>query len=300
MQGEHDEDEELEDEFEDEESEETDDFEDEWPDGEEWAAEEEEDDEEFEEDDDDEFAPAELTRTLRFGLFAMAPLLTVYELALALGDAPRRVVSESLLVSPFAAIAGLSGVDTAIARRVVVGLALAVALFDSWRHVEAAGRRAMRVAAEGAIAALLLVPILRLVARTQVRVTAPSSADMGLADAAAAMGGAAYDELLFRILLLSVAFVGLRRLLGATGMRERPAATIGAAGAAIVAAIAYAAAPLEPIAAFAGAPGEAFDAGVFAWRVVAGLYLAGLLVLRGVGVAAWAHALHHLVTFLRT
>ncbi len=263
-------------------------LEDEWPD-EEWV------DEEEPEPGEDDLAPAELTRTLRFGLFAMAPLLLIYELAVSLGDGVHRAVSESLLILPFAALAGG---DAALARRVVVGLALALALFDSWRHVEAAGRRAVRVAVEGALAALLLIPLLDLVAR-RVPVSAPHGAELGLADAAAAMGGAAYDELLFRILLLSVAFVGLRALLGVAGVRGRLASLLAAGGAALVAAAAQAMTPLEPVAAFVGAAGEPFDAGVFAWRVVAGVYLAALLLMRGVGVAAWAHALHHLVTILR-
>ena len=263
-------------------------LEDEWPD-EEW---EDEDEDELEED---EPAPAELTRTRRFGLFAMAPLLVIYELALSFGDGTHRAVSESLLTLPFAAIAGG---DAALARRVVVGLALVVALHDSLRHVEAAGRRAVRVAVEGALAALLLIPLLDLVAR-RVPVSAPHGSELGVADAAAAMGGAAYDELLFRILLLSAAFVGLRALLGVAGVRGRLASVLGAAGAAVVAAAAQAATPLEPVAAFVGAAGESFDASVFAWRVVAGVYLAALLLMRGVGVAAWAHALHHLVTLLR-
>ena len=199
-------------------------LEDEWPD-EEW---EDEDEGELEED---EPAPAELTRTLRFGLFAMAPLLVTYELALSLGDGAHRAVSESLLTLPFAAIAGG---DAALARRVVVGLALVVALHDSLRHVEAAGRRAVRVAVEGALAALLLIPLLDLIAR-RVPVSAPHGAELGVADAAAAMGGAAYDELLFRILLLSAAFVGLRALLGVAGVRGRLASVLGAAGAALVA-----------------------------------------------------------------
>ncbi|MEE2941398.1 MAG: hypothetical protein VX460_13505 [Planctomycetota bacterium] len=265
-------------------------LEDEWPD-EDWEDEGEEE-EPLEEED---LGPADPKRSLRFALFAMAPLLVIYELALSLGDGVHRAVSESLLMLPFAAIAGG---DAALARRVVVGLALAVALYDSWRHVEAAGRRAVRVAVEGALAALLLIPLLDLVAR-RVPVAAPHGVDLGLAEAGAARGGAADDVLLVRVLLLSVAFVGLRKLLGAAGVRGRLASLLGAGGAALVAAGAQAATPLEPVAAFVREAGESFDASVFAWRVVAGLYLAALVLMRGVGVAAWAHALHHLVTLLR-
>ena len=254
-------------------------LEDEWPD----------------EDEENDPGPAGLTRTLRFGLLSMAPLLVAYELALALGDGVRRAISESFLTLPFAAI---TGGDAAIARRAVVGLALAMSVHHSWRHVGAPGRRSIRVAVEGALAALLLFPLLDLVAR-HVPVSAPEGVDPGLVDAAAAMGGAAYDELLFRVLVLFVAFAGLKALLGLARVRGRLASVLGGAGAALIAAAAQAATPLEPVAALVGAAGESFEASVFAWRVVAGVYLSALLLMRGVGVAAWAHALHHLVTLLR-
>ena len=263
-------------------------LEDEWPD-EEWADEEEP---ELEEDDP---GSARLTRSLRFGLLSMTPLLVIYELALALGDGVHRAISESFLTLPFAAIAGG---DAASARRTVVGLALVMSLHHAWRHMDAPARRAVRVAVEGAMAALLLIPLLDLVAR-RVPVSAPEGVEFGLADAAAAMGGAAYDELLFRVLVLFVALLALKALLVLARVRGRVASFLGVAGAALVAAAAQAAAPLEPVAAFVGAAGESFEASVFAWRVVAGVYLSALLLMRGVGVAAWAHAIHHLVTLLR-
>lgn len=267
-------------------------LEDEWPD-EEWADEgEDEEEPEFDEDDP---GSARLTRTLRFGLLSMMPLLVAYEFALALGDGVHRAVSESFLTLPFAAIAGG---DAAVARRTVVGLALLMSLHHAWRHVDAPGRRAVRVAVEGALAALLLIPLLDLVAR-RVPVSAPEGSELGLVDAVAAMGGAAYDELLFRVLVLFVAFMVLKGVLGLVRVRGRLASVLGGAGAALVAAAAQAAAPLEAVAAFVGAAGESFEASVFAWRVVAGVYLSALLLMRGVGVAAWAHALHHLVTLLR-
>lgn len=267
---------------------------------EDWEEDPEEDDGDEEDDegwDEDELAPPEVTRTLRFGLFAMAPLFLLYELSLRAGDGAR-AVSESLLTLPFAP---LTGGQEDVARWALVGGALAVSAFFSWRHVEEAGRRVLRVAFEGALAAVFLLPLFQLVERTRVEVVAPASAagERGAAEVGVALGGAAYDELLFRILLLSLAFVAVRGLLRATGMSDAPAGVLAAIGGAALAALAFAAAPLAPFADWVGVAGEAFHGGVFAWRVVAGLFLALLLVWRGVGVAAWAHALHHLLTHLR-
>lgn len=92
------------------------------------------------------------------------------------------------------------------------------------------------------------------------------------------LGAGIYEELLFRVLLVSA--------LLALGMRlgwRRPVAVGVAVGlsALIFSAFHY-----------VGPLGDQFTAASFAFRAIAGLVLSGLYVARGFGITAWTHALY--------
>jgi hypothetical protein len=93
------------------------------------------------------------------------------------------------------------------------------------------------------------------------------------------LGAGIYEELLFRVLLVSGLMLLARRGLG----WSRRAAGIFAvvAGALIFSAFHY-----------VGTYGDRFALGSFAFRAVAGLLFSGLYVLRGFGITAWTHALY--------
>lgn len=242
--------------------------------------------------DDAEFAPPELSRTLRFGVLSMAPLFLLYELSVASGGAGRRAAAEAFLVLP---LEPLARGDVTPIRRAAVAVGLLLALLLSWRRLDRLGARVLRVVVEGALGALLLGPLLTFT--TGAGGTGPwagGDAGRSFPSVGLAMGGAAYEELLFRIMLLALAFVLLRVGLRATGMRDRPAGFAAASAAAVLSAVAFAACHLEWVTRVLGPGGEAFHGGVFLWRSVAGLYLAFLVLWRGVGVAAWAHAFYNL------
>jgi hypothetical protein len=59
-------------------------------------------------------------------------------------------------------------------------------------------------------------------------------------------------------------------------------------------ALAFALFHLDAVQAHLGAVGEPYHRGLFLWRVSAGLVLGGLFRWRGLGVAAWAHAVFNL------
>lgn len=90
------------------------------------------------------------------------------------------------------------------------------------------------------------------------------------------VGAGIYEELLFRLLLFS-AVIGVLRLVEAPA----PAAVIVAT---LASALSFA------VAHHVGPYGEAFDAYVFLFRSLAGLYFTLLFLLRGFGVAVGAHA----------
>jgi len=92
------------------------------------------------------------------------------------------------------------------------------------------------------------------------------------------LGAGIYEELLFRVLLVS-ALVGAARAL----MWPKPAAiALAVVGSALVFSAFHYVGPL----------GDQFTVASLAFRTVAGLMLSGLYVARGFGVTAWTHALY--------
>jgi membrane protease YdiL (CAAX protease family) len=92
------------------------------------------------------------------------------------------------------------------------------------------------------------------------------------------LGAGIYEELLFRVLLVSgLLALGLR-----LGWRRSRAV----AAAVVVAALIFSAFH------YIGPMGDDFAVPSFTFRAIAGLVLSGLYVTRGFGIAAWTHALY--------
>jgi len=104
-------------------------------------------------------------------------------------------------------------------------------------------------------------------------------------------GGAAYEEITFRIGLLSLTFLGVTSILAFFGAPERGARHAARVVAVLVSSLAFAAFHLAAFNAWLGVGGEPFIPAVFAWRSLAGVQLAVLFLWRGPGVAAWTHGL---------
>jgi len=261
------------------------------------------DDEGWEDDgEDDDYAPRKVTRTLCFGLVAMAPLFLVYEVNLALaGEGSARSVAEAVLSLP---LRPLGPEVFPVARRAALAVAIAAALVVSVRREPHLLGRIGRVLVEGAVFALLLGPLLGVIAagtEPYVGDAAPGELETGgasLARIARASGSAAFEEVLFRVLLLSLAYVASRGLLRRSRVPERAVVPVAALGATLLSALAFAAFHLEGVVAWVGEGGEPFDLATFTWRATAGILLTGIVFWRGVGVGAWAHALFNVVLIL--
>lgn len=93
------------------------------------------------------------------------------------------------------------------------------------------------------------------------------------------LGAGLYEELLFRVLLVTGIAAGVRALLGASTVSAGVIASI--AGALLFSAFHY-----------VGAYGDPFTVESFTFRAVAGLAFSGLYLLRGFGITAWTHALY--------
>jgi hypothetical protein len=298
-----------------EEESEYDEYEDEeWEEGDEWEEDEDQwddDDEEegvdwseaWDEDGDGEISAREFSTTVSFGVLSMLPLLLGYEWALgqaASGLESTRSIAEAILSTPLRPL----GTDSAtLVRR---SLLLAVAfwgLVGSFRHHVPVVPRLVRVLAEGALGAILLGPILAMTAEAAApfvgtMMTGGVAGVPQLQRAAFVMGGAAFEEIVFRVLAVALAFLVLRQGAAWFGFGRRLSGLLAAIGATGVSAFLFAAFHTEIATAWLGFGGEAYDPALFTWRAASGVLLTVIVFWRGVGVAAWSHAFFNLALLI--
>lgn len=250
---------------------------------------------------DDHAAPADDPLTgVAAGYLAMLPLLAAYEWGLAATGGARRNVGERLLTLAFEPL----GEPAAWVRRalwIAAGLA-------AWLALRAAGTRARvavsRVFLEGLVGAVVLGPLLVL-GMALLGVHAPggaaaagSGAPPPLGEAALLAGGAAWEELCFRLAGYGLCFVLLAAPLRALGLGERWTRPAAEASGLVGSSALFALFHLARFSGWLGAGGARFEAGHFTWLCLAGILLGLVFRLRGPGVAAWSHALFNLGLYL--
>jgi hypothetical protein len=243
-------------------------------------------------------APGEPSRGVALGYLAMLPLLLAYE---AVERGGLRNVGEAVATWPLGAFGGSARLARVLALLALAVLAI-VALARSGLGREGPGLlpRAWRILLEGGAAALLLGPALLLLLdllggrgfASELRFPATRAPTLGRS--AFLAGGAAWEEIVFRIGVQSLLFLLAGRFLAFLTGSPR-LARIGAEILSIgLSSTAFAASHLASFTRALGPGGEPFVASVFTWRLLAGILLGALFRWRGPGVAAWAHALFDL------
>ena len=232
-----------------------------------------------------------VAREPRYSLTFAFPLLLVYEvLAFSLSRhefAGVRNGADVLLKSLFITLGGRNGL---IAFGVLLIGAGGWLVWHDWR-----GRRVdPRVFAAMALESVLYALVFGLVASTLTSLLLPELAIQAWVSALAlhsamqwnlltqlmiSLGAGIYEELLFRVLLVS----GLAWLMGRVFHWRSNAAAVFAvlAGALIFSAFHY-----------MGPYSDDFALASFTFRAVAGVLFSGLYLLRGFGITAWTHALY--------
>ena len=226
------------------------------------------------------------TRAPRYSLLYALPLLLFYEgLAFLLsGDAISGVRNgaDVLLKSAFLWLGGRDGL-------LVFGVALVgVSSVLVWRDVRRGGtitgRYFVGMAVESVVYALAFGLVTGTLTGLILRAATPLSAGpMAGFDLPTqlmiSLGAGLYEELLFRVLLVSLlarlARVGFGWVPGASGVF---AVLVGAL---IFSAFHY-----------VGPYGDTLELGSFTFRAVAGVLFSALYLLRGFGITAWTHALY--------
>lgn len=229
------------------------------------------------------------SRAPRHSLLFALPLLLLYE-ALAfllsgdqLGDV--RNGADVLLKSVFVALGGRYGVTAFSVVLLGVGTALVirdrrkngpiVPGFFAGMLLESVLYAILLGGVASALTSLLLHGRLALVAQG-----AGGIAALGLpSQLMISLGAGIYEELLFRVLLVSGLAALARNLFH---WRPVPAGVFAAVLGALIFSLFH----------YVGAYGDVFTLGSFTFRAIAGLLFSALYLLRGLGIAAWSHALY--------
>ena len=228
----------------------------------------------------------QLSRSPRYAVIFAFPLLVAYEsLAFLLGGGATMgvrngadVILKSLFLT-FGGARGLLAFDL---------LLLAIGIYFVWRDRRVGGPLRAGILAGMLAESVVLAVAFGLVAGalTAVLLRGPSAlaigglGQFGLAtQLMLSLGAGIYEELLFRVILVS-ALVGIARL--GLGWRDTGAKAFGVVlGAVIFSAFHY-----------IGPYGDTWTLQSFTFRFVSGLLFSGLFVLRGFGITAWTHALY--------
>lgn len=227
-----------------------------------------------------------LSRTPRYSLTFALPLLVLYEaLALALNQGPTAGIrngADVLLRSAAAAILGPRGPVLFGGLLALTLIALAVrdrrrgsALRPRFFVIMLMESAVLAVAfgiVVGTITAQLLNAIPLIIGQPDTQMPWPTMLMVSL-------GAGIYEELVFRVLLVSGLLFVSRKLLGWGPVASTTFAVV--TGALVFSAFHY-----------IGAYGDPLELPSFLFRTLAGLAFSGLYVSRGFGITAWTHALY--------
>lgn len=219
------------------------------------------------------------------GLFAVLPLWLLYEL-LRLSLTPmERNGAEVLILDAL----GLMGPGTTAILRVLFLVTVVAAALSILRRQLPWGRVAMVSALEGTVYGLLLGPLAGALASSAYRILAvPSPSPKLVGDLVGALGAGIFEELVFRLFLLSVLALLFVRATQAFSLPRIFALMAAILASALVFAWFHHLPPaLEP-----------FTASAFFFRTAAGLILGALFVWRGFGVCVYTHAMYDVHYYL--
>jgi membrane protease YdiL (CAAX protease family) len=228
----------------------------------------------------------ELSRAPRYSVLFALPLLALYELlaaAMNRGSSGVRNGADVLLKSVFASFMGARG--PMIFGIVLVLVMIALVIRDVRRNP---GRLRASVfggmVAESVVLALGFGVVVGLITAQLVgsiqRLALGPLDQLGWGTGLMiSLGAGLYEELLFRVVLVSLILFLARHVLGLGRVAAATVAVIG--GAVIFSAFHY-----------IGPFGDRLETSSFVFRAIAGLAFSGLYVVRGFGITAWTHALY--------
>ena len=226
------------------------------------------------------------SRAPRYSLLFALPLLTFYQaLAVLLSTGPRAVRNgaDVILQDLFVAVAGTWGPLLFMICLIAGGLWLVAR--DMRAHGSRLKSRVFGAMLGESVALALVFGIAvggvtsRVMGLLQTLTLPPAPGLDWWTRLMLSLGGGIYEELLFRVLLVTGLAVAARALAGWSPRAAGIAATVVGAG--IFSAFHY-----------LGPYGDRFQIYSFMFRMIAGLFFSALYLLRGFGITAWTHALY--------
>lgn len=218
------------------------------------------------------------SRTLAASFLAIAPLLALYETGIALTGSPVVNGADALVRRAFLAF---GPTHAALAWRIAIALCFALAVLEVVRKRMPVHRDLPGIAAEGLAYGALLGPLALLLQRRVLPfLAAGAEGDGRLAELILSVGAGVYEEIVFRLLLLTAVFAVVVRIFDAKESGRVVALAVAvAASSAVFSAFHH-----------FGPEGEPFAVAPFLFRAIAGAVLGVIFVLRGLGVAVYTHA----------
>jgi len=228
-----------------------------------------------------------LSRSHRYSILFALPLLLGYEALAALlarpGKGELRNGADALLRAAFTAIAGVHGAAVFMAAIILLGIGLVVrdmrASKDKLRGSVFVGMLAESVALAGAFGFVIGITTAKLLGSLHALSISPLTGTSWTTRLMLSLGAGLYEELFFRVLLVTALAAGARIVLGLGPRGAGVLATL--VGAFIFSAFHY-----------IGPYGDPLQLQSFVFRMLSGIAFSALYLLRGFGIAAWTHALY--------
>jgi len=228
----------------------------------------------------------QVSRAPRYSITFALPLLALYELLAAVinaGQSGVRNGADVLLKGFFASIAGPRG--PVLFGLLLVGTMVALVVRDARRNPGGLRPRVFALMLMESVALALVFGVVvglitaQLVGTLQRLALGPLERMGWGTGLMISLGAGLYEELLFRVVLVSLLLLVARKLFGLGPVASGTFAVLS--GAVIFSAFHY-----------IGPFGDPLEIGSFVFRAVAGLAFSGLYVTRGFGITAWTHALY--------
>ncbi len=230
-----------------------------------------------------------VSRAHRYSILFALPLLIGYEALSALlaqpGHAELRNGADAMLRGAFIAVAGAHGSAVFMAAICLIGIGLVVrdlrASRDRIRPIVFVGMLAESVALALAFGFVIGLTTAKLLGTLHVLAIgqSPLAQTSWTTRLMLSLGAGLYEELFFRVLLVTGLAAGARIVLGASRRTAGVFATI--VGAFIFSAFHY-----------IGPYGDPLQLQSFVFRLLSGVAFSALYLLRGFGITAWTHALY--------
>lgn len=228
------------------------------------------------------------TKNILYSFLFSLPLLLAYEILILIAQPDAQHAVRISVDIWFKQLFSLFSVNTVSVTLLIAFLAGLVILYRERHRLRTLKFRYFPyMLAESfvySVAALFLAQYL-LTLILQLAAAEPAAALTGMQKLALSLGAGLYEELFFRVILVSVLLMVFERIF-------KGAKWAAAAAAMVVSALLFSAVH------YIGEMGDLFTLSSFLFRFIFGLILNGIYIWRGFGIAAWTHALYDIIVML--